>query len=410
MLDATQKQLIKDTVPVLKMHGLTLTKHFYARMFAHNPEMLEVFNQGNQSNGSQQQALAMAVAAYAEHIENPSVLMPVLERISAKHVSLGIRREHYAVVGKHLLASIAEVLGGAATPALIDAWAGAYGQLADILANKEQQLYSDATEKTGSWTGWRTFRVQSKHPESEEIYSFELMPADGGPVPVYRAGQYVSVRSVVPALGYRQARQYTLSDAPGKPYLQISVKRESSKEAQAQGLFSNYLHDQVHEGSLIEVAAPAGDFYLHEDRQSTVILLSAGIGITPMMSMLAQLQQTAPHRPVRFLHAARHAGVHAFSGRVHELLSGMQDARSWTAHEHNAPQTLKGVMTRCDAMGRLDVAELAFQDYLSIDGDYYICGPKGFMSAQIAALHKLGVNSKNIHTEVFGTGGVADAP
>ena len=409
MLNEVQKELIKATVPVLRVHGVTLTKHFYARMFAHNPELLEIFNQGNQSNGSQQQALAMAVAAYAEHIENPGVLMPVLARISAKHVSLGIRREHYAIVGKHLLASIAEVLGDAATSELIDAWAAAYGQLADILVSMEQNLYDDAAKRSGGWTGWRTFRVQSKRAESEEISSFELLPADGGQVPVYQAGQFISVRSVVPTLGYRQARQYTLSDAPGKAHLRISVKRESANEGQTPGMFSNYLHDQVQEGSLIEVAAPAGDFFLHEDRQTPVVLLSAGVGITPIMSMLEQLHQTAAHRPVRFLHAARQAGSQAFGSRVHELLGGMKDAKSWVVHEQNTEQGDQHPAGRRDAIGRLDMEALATQGLVPLDGDFYVCGPKAFMAVQIAALHKLGVNEKNIHAELFGAGGVPTA-
>ena len=133
MLPIQTRTLVKSTAPVLQQHGETLTRHFYSRMFTHNPELREVFNQGHQRSGTQQQALAQAVTAYAQHIDNPAVLMPVLERVAQKHVSLGIRKEHYAVVGRHLLASIGEVLGEAATPELLNAWAEAYGQLADIL-------------------------------------------------------------------------------------------------------------------------------------------------------------------------------------------------------------------------------------------------------------------------------------
>ena len=119
------------------MHGVALTRHFYARMFEHNPELKHIFNQGHQAGGEQQQALAGAVAAYAEQIDDPSVLAPVVTRIEHKHVSLGVRPEHYPIVGKHLLASIREVLGEAATDELVDAWAAAYGQLADLLIAEE---------------------------------------------------------------------------------------------------------------------------------------------------------------------------------------------------------------------------------------------------------------------------------
>lgn len=125
-MNTEQKALIKATVPILKEHGVMLTTHFYKRMFEHNPELRNVFNMGNQQNGKQQTALAMAVLAYAKHIENPSVLFPVINSIGHKHVSLSIRAEHYSIVGKHLIASISEVLGEGATPAISEAWTIAY--------------------------------------------------------------------------------------------------------------------------------------------------------------------------------------------------------------------------------------------------------------------------------------------
>src|SRR5690606_3455367 len=111
MITAKQKLLIKDTVPVLKENGVALTSHFYKRMFSHNPELKNTFNMGNQQNGKQQMSLAMAVLAYAENIDDPSVLVHAVTKIGHKHKSLDIRPEHYAIVGKHLLASIKEVLG-----------------------------------------------------------------------------------------------------------------------------------------------------------------------------------------------------------------------------------------------------------------------------------------------------------
>ena len=210
---------------MLKTHGVALTRHFYARMFEHNPELKHIFNQGHQAGGEQQQALAGAVAAYAEQIDDPSVLAPVVTRIVHKHVSLGVRPEHYPIVGKHLLASIREVLGEAATDELVDASAAAYGQLADLLIAEEARLYADSAAKPGGWTGWRAFRVARREAESSEITSFYLEPADGGQVPGYQPGQYVSVRLYVPELGLMQPRQYSLSDAPGQGRLRISVKR-----------------------------------------------------------------------------------------------------------------------------------------------------------------------------------------
>ncbi|MET1027575.1 MAG: globin domain-containing protein, partial [Dongiaceae bacterium] len=226
MLTIETRQLVKATVPVLQQHGEALTRHFYRRMFDHNPELKHLFNQAHQQNGQQQQALALAILAYAQNIDDPAVLMPVLRRVGHKHASLGIRPEHYPIVGKHLLASIREVLGAAGDDALIDAWASAYRQLGDLLIGFESQLYHDAALADGGWSGWRPFRVGRRVRESDEIMSFYLYPVDGAPVPGFVPGQFVSLRGRAGDGTLIQPRQYSLSDAPGRDYLRLSIKRE----------------------------------------------------------------------------------------------------------------------------------------------------------------------------------------
>ncbi|WP_423235975.1 NO-inducible flavohemoprotein [Amphibiibacter pelophylacis] len=403
MLDQTTRDLVRGTAPVLQQHGEALTSHFYARMLSHNPELREHFNQGHQRKGDQQQALAAAVAAYALHIDNPGVLMPVLERIAARHVSLNIRQEHYAIVGRHLLASLGEVLGDAATPELVQAWAAAYGQLADILIGMEQKLYNQSAAIEGGWTGWRSFRIERREAESAEVSSFYLCPADGGPLPLWRPGQFLTLRVIVPELGYRQPRQYTLSDAPGKGYLRISVTREA-RPGDVPGMVSNHLHDHFQAGDVLEVSPPQGDFFLHEDRDTPVLLISGGIGITPMLAMLEHLRATAPQRPVRFLHAARSAAVQVFGPRVRELLADMPRSSAWIVHEDGQGSPAGS----CEAVGRLDLAALHAQGLLPADADAYVCGPQGFMLTQIQALRALGYAPERIHVEAFGTGGVKE--
>lgn len=404
MLDQTIRQLVKATAPVLKEHGVALTRHFYARMFKHNPELKQVFNQGHQQSGSQQLALAMAVAAYAEHIDNPSVLTPVLTRVAHKHVSLGIRAEHYPIVGQHLLASIREVLGDAANDALIHAWAAAYGQLTELMLAQESSLYQQATAQPGGWSGWRGFKVRSKVPESEEITSFHLVPADGGAVPVYRPGQYVSVRVFVPELDMMQPRQYSLSAAPGGKALRISVKRETAGSDSPAGGVSNVLHDRIHAGDVIDVAPPMGEFFLDEDRKSPVVLISAGVGVTPMMSMVDHLLQGGSGRQIRFVHACRHGGVQAFKEHVANLVAEYPQLRSAVHYEFPRPTDRQGVDFQHE--GRIDLGSLRDLALLP-DADYYLCGPVPFMQAQMSALRALGVSAERIHVEAFGTGGVA---
>lgn len=403
MLNTTQRELVKGTAALLKEHGVALTRHFYARMFEHNPELKAIFNQGHQREGSQQQALAMAVAAYAQHIDNPGVLMPVLELIANKHASLGIRAEHYGIVGRHLLASIREVLGDLATDALIEAWGAAYGQLADLLIGIEARLYAQAAQVQGGWSGWRNFRVERKQVESDEITSLYLVPADGGAVPAYQPGQYVSVKLLVPELGYSQPRQYSLSAAPGGKALRISVKREGGDTAaeRPHGMVSNLLHTRVQEGDVIEVAPPMGDFVLHQDRDNPVVLISAGVGLTPMVSMLDALVEAESQREVRFIHACRHGGVHAFREHVAKVAAVNPRVKAWVHYEFPREED----RAHPHEVGRIELTRL--QDLLPTgEADFYVCGPKPFMQAQMAALKAMKVPPERIHAEVFGTGGV----
>lgn len=124
-----------------------------------------------------------------------------------------------------------------------------------------------------------------KQAESAEITSFYLAPSDGGAVPEYRPGQYVSVRIYVPELGLMQPRQYSLSDAPGQDRLRISVKREPAGAQTPAGRVSNALHDRLEEGGVLDVAPPQGDFHLKENSDAPVVLLSGGVGLTPMVSI-----------------------------------------------------------------------------------------------------------------------------
>lgn len=400
MLQADYRQRVKKTVPVLREHGETLTRHFYRRMFEHNPELKHLFNLGHQQSGQQQQALALAILAYAEHIDDPSVLLPVLQRIAHKHASLGIRPEHYPIVGGHLLASIREVLGAAATDDLIDAWAAAYGQLADLLIEAEQNLYRDAALAKGGWSGWRPFKVGNRVQESDEITSFYLYPVDGASVPDFVPGQFVSVRGRVGDGSIVQPRQYSLSDAPNGDYLRLSIKRETSQGDRPDGLISNWMHDTVAVGTIIELSPPFGDFRLHAGRDTPVVLISGGVGLTPMVAMLNHLVASQPHRPVAFIHGARHRRVHALSEHVRRVAITHPKLSVTVFYEEVDAADRLGI--DYDLPGRVDLAAIRDQAILP-DADYYICGPVPFMQAKLRALQDLGVPQDRIHYEVFGS-------
>ena len=391
-----QKALVTATVSTLREHGVALTTYFYRRMFEHNPELKNVFNMGNQQTGKQQTALAMAVLAYAENIENPSVLVHALTKIGHKHVSLDIRPEHYAIVGRHLIASIGEVLGEAATPALLDAWTVAYGELARLMSGLESGLYQQAVNQQGGWTGWRPFTVQQKVVESAEITSFYLHPTDGGKVADYLPGQYVSVRVFLPELNLFQPRQYSLSSAPNGEYYRISVKKEAGSQ-HPNGMISNRLHDFVLEGDIVEVAAPAGDFTLETTKQTPVVLVSGGVGQTPLLSMLNYLTLRDSSRQVVWVHGSRNEQVHAFRESVAQLAAGHENVQ-----HHIFYNTLASDVEREGYYeGIVDLQKLNGGTLLP-EADYYVCGPVPFIRKQVQDLTHLGVPREAIHFEEFG--------
>lgn len=398
-MDARVRELVQATIPVLREHGVMLTTHFYQRMFRHNPELKQIFNRTHNETGQQPVALAMSVLAYAENIENPSVLAPVIKLIANKHASLGIRTEHYPIVGRHLLASIKEVLGDAASDELVNAWGVAYGALADVFIEAEGKLYNEACTQDGGWSGWRTFRIVDKIKESEEITSFYLAPTDGGALPDYKAGQYTCVRVFVPELGVMQPRQYTLSDAPGGEFFRISVKREPAGASTPPGRVSNRLHDAYHQGDVIDLAPPFGEFVLAEEGAEPVVLISGGVGITPMIAMLNRLTNTAKHRPVQFVHACRNAEVFAFGEHLDRVAESNPQVRLHVFHDEGPALAGRNI-------GKVDLRALG-DSILLPQAQYYLCGPKGFLQAQIETLHGLGVTSERIHAEIFDTGGIS---
>lgn len=397
MLDDQTIQIVKSTAPVLQEHGETLTRHFYKRMFAHNPEVAPFFNPANQTIGKQQRALAGAIAAYAANIDNLEVLGGAVELIAQKHASLMIKPEHYPIVGVNLLASIREVLGEAANDDIIDAWAKAYGFLADILIGRERQIYQENAKKPGGWEGFKTFRVIRKEKESTIIASLYLAAADGAPLPAFKPGQYITVRTTTPD-GATTMRNYSLSDMPKKEWFRISVKRESPPLADTPaGYVSNLLHDQIEVGDTIEIGPPCGEFFLdlgnRHDRP--LVLLAAGVGITPIMSILLSALESMPGRRIVLVHAALNEDVQAFRTTLEAL-----------AARHPALQVFHRYSDTGSRSGNASTG-LVTSDYLEgllpgRDADYFFCGPQVFMVSIYHDLLKWGIPASQVHFEFFG--------
>lgn len=399
MLSARTIELVKATVPILVQHGETLTRHFYDRMFSHNPEVLAFFNPAHQHAGTQQRALAAAVCAYAQNIEDLAPLAEPVELIAHKHVSLGVQPEHYPIVGENLLASIREVLGDLATDELIAAWGEAYGMLADVLIAREKEIYREQAACHG-WSGFRPFEVVAVEQESAVIRSLRLEPKDGGAVAAFRPGQFLTLRFSLPN-GGSTMRNYSISSAPdGKGY-RISVKREEARVAGAPaGCVSNRIHDGVAVGDVLEVAPPCGNFVLEEASDRPLVLISAGVGVTPMMSMLHAAVRSRQPRRIAFLHAARDGAVHAFRDEVKELAAAAPDRV--TAHvRYSDPGPRDVAEGRCDSAGLVDLA-LIRKVAGTPEADFYFCGPRPFMRNVQIALEAWGVAPERQHHEMFG--------
>lgn len=401
MLTDRQRVLVTATVPALREHGETVTRLFYADMFAAHPELRNVFNPANQRDGGQARSLAASVLAYAEHIEHPERLGRMIERISGKHGSLEVKAEHYPIVGHHLLGAIKQVMGDAATPDILDAWGAAYGQLADIMTGTERALYDEGAAQPGGWRGFKPFRITRKVEESEVTTSFYLQPMDGTPLPPFKPGQYVSVQVRPENFPYQQIRQYSLSCAPNTAEWRISVRREDAPPGAPDapvGLVSGHLHHTLQVGDMLHVHMPLGDFVL-DDSDAPVVLLSGGAGITAVLSMLEHLASPqGGAREAVFLHAARSRAHHAFGPHVRALARARPGLHVAIAYEEVGLDDVAGA--HHDAAGRI-TAELIRQHLPDREARYYYCGPLGFMAAVERALDQLGVPLAHRFSEAF---------
>lgn len=397
MLEQNTINIIKSTVPVLEQHGETITTRFYQLMFGNHPELLNIFNHANQKQGRQQKALAGTVYAAAQYIDNLEAILPVVKQIAHKHRSLGIKAEHYPIVGKHLLLAIKDVLGDAATDEIIDAWAQAYGVIADAFISVEAEMYEEAAKQQGGWDGFRNFVVDRKVVESDVITSFYLKPEDEKEISHFLPGQYISIKLEIADEEYTHIRQYSLSDAPGKGYYRISVKREAGTN-NPDGMVSNHLHDAVTEGDILKVSAPAGDFVLNTEKNTPVVLLSGGVGLTPMLSMLKTVVEVQPERKVTFIHAAANSNVHALKEEV-ETLSSLENVTSFVFYDAPTEEDRKN--------NRFDVEGYVTKEWLEKnipvkDADFYFCGPVPFMKAINRSLKAIEVSDDRINFEFFG--------
>ncbi|MGW1886674.1 MOSC domain-containing protein [Streptomyces sp. NPDC001970] len=267
-------------------------------------------------------------------------------------------------------------------PALSPGWQQSFRELASAQQPTQEP----------EWPGFKTLRVAGIVPETPTVSSIYLEPTDGAPLPEARPGQYLSIRLTTNHAA-PTVRSYSLSSAPGAgTYYRISVKHEPH------GQVSSYLHTSVHPGDLVEIASPRGTFVL-EDGTRPVVLISAGIGATPVLAMLHHLTAAQDPRPVWWIHTARDRTHHAFADETRALVAQLPNAReyiTYTAPAEPSPHADEPHISQ----GRLTAHSLAAMG-VPPDADAYVCGPPAFMDNLGRYLRDHGLSPEQIHTEAF---------
>jgi len=400
-------EVVKATLPAVAEAGPAFTGHFYKRLFKAHPELLNTFNVANQRQGRQQKALFSAVAASAVNVlEHGRLPTELLEGVHHKHCALNVVPAQYDVVGEHILGTITDMLNPGQE--VLDAWAELYGALADRCVTREEEIYKEVESGPGGWRGTRKFTVAGKESKSRFVTEFVFSPVDGQPIATHSPGQYTTIW-VHPEGPNRQPRHYSLISNPGDSTYRIAVKKES------QGLVSIHLHDRVAVGDEVELSPPYGNFSLAgceklwtSDGDAPVVLLSAGVGITPILGMLGTLKNgtTPQSRPVLWLHAAKNGREHSFRDYLVGLARahpGDLTRRVWYEFPHAddvkgmdnaAPYHFEGLMELEPVKNMLPLD--------SSNAQYFFCGPVPWMQSIAKQLVELGVDKASLHFEVYG--------
>lgn len=370
-LSPQHEEIIKATLPAVGANIGEIAQTFYRTLFAKHPDLLaNTFNRGNQKSGEQQKALAASVATFASMLVNPDAPDPVdlLARIGHKHVSLGITEDQYQVVYENLFAAIVEVLGAdVVTADVAAAWSEVYWIMADVLITFEKKLYESAGVEPGDV--FREVKVVKKEILSDNVTSYIIEGDLTKPLP----GQYTSIGVVLPD-GARQLRQYSIiAQRPGQ--YTIAVETE--------GEVSTHLRENVEEGDTIQATLAAGDLVL-EEGDSPLVLVSSGIGSTPMVGMLAYMARVGANREAVYLHADESEKDHAQRYQTAALLEKLPTVTSEASYR---------------AAGEwMDISKRDLRG-----ADVYLCGGSNFLKSVREDLSRLPAEKapKSVRFELF---------
>jgi nitric oxide dioxygenase len=377
-LSAEKLANVLRVAEVLAPRAEDVAKAFYRRILESHLELFEFFNTSNQRSGRQQQAFGAAIVALASNVSQLGKLGPAIDVIASKHCALQVQPHHYLTVHEVLVASTEEVLGPSLNEETVAAWSEAWLLFSRVLVEREEALYKEAKARNGGWRGFRKFLVARREKETKDVVVFTLKPVDAvGVYFEFTPGQYLSVKIDPDGDKLTAPRHYTIISPPGMPYLQIAVKKLPG------GKVSTFLHDHATEGHVVLLSPPFGIFTpvpAALGERSTAVLLSAGIGITPMFAFA----QALGSRVVLAAHVDKSEENHPFRSRFQESTTLVQF--HYTTKSGRPPKDLAAKLSAL----------------VGTDHDWYICGPGAFMCDAMRTLAESGVDAARIHYEAFG--------
>ncbi len=270
-----------------------------------------------------------------------------------------------------------------------------------IASLHDGQPDTEVVPSSPGWNGFRNFRVQQIDAESNHCKSLYLVPADGKPIPTFQPGQHLALRFRIPGQQKPVVRCYSLSDGPNQPWYRITVKEIAAPRDHPDatpGLVSSFIHRHLAVGDQLEVKSPSGHFHLDHDSPRPVVLLAGGIGVTPMISMLAHLVSSKPKRPIIMAYGVKHSLDHAFKNYLSQLEDSGQ-LLLLTCYSDPLPEDRQG--DHFDIHGFVSVP-LIRELLPDQDCDFFLCGPPPFMASLSSGLADWGVPPSRIHSEAFG--------
>ena len=281
-------------------------------------------------------------------------------------------------------------------PALPPDWIRAFEEI--LASAGERGKKRKSPER--AWKGFRNFIVDKKVPESQTITSFYLVPEDGEPLPVYMPGQFLTFRLSIPGHSKPVIRNYSLSECPcHAEFYRVTIKKEPSSEDPEIISGSNYFHHLVEPGTRLQVAASRGDFFLNPQEETPVVLLSGGVGLTPMVSMVNAIVDSGKNRPTWFVHGTRNGIHHAMCRHVRTIAVENHNINVHIRYSKPRSEDVKG--RDYDSTGHLSV-DLLKELLPNKDMDFYLCGPPPFMNSMLKGLWNWGVPESRIRFELFG--------